>query len=180
MTFPHALAFAALAACGRNEPRTPESVRPQPTPEGAPSSRDSTEPVPADPAGFAERVVYRCAVDARHFGGRYTADSYGVDLSAETFVVARIDIPSGSPPPGPPAQQPLDQVRRDRFAELTRLVLARNDWPSDPALPDGVACSLTITRGNEQAAVLDVQRQQQNRGDAVDQLIVALRGLDGQ
>jgi hypothetical protein len=78
----------------------------------------------------------------------------------------------------PPEPRPLDDASRARFTELTRAVLARRDWPSDPAVPDGTACSLTITRSDERTTVLSVQRQQQNRGDAVDQLIVALRGLE--
>jgi hypothetical protein len=180
------VAILVFASCG-GAPSTaarpsapPHSVREtgRSVPTVAVEPTTSANPVDVGPVGAVASVVrYGCSVDARHFGGNFTSETWVVDLAAAQSRFSKINLardePETQPVTSPP--QALDADARSRFDRLVPAVVARNDWQSDPGIMDGMACSLDIS-GNEKP-IIHVQRQQTTRGDSVDRLIDALRAL---
>lgn len=162
-----------LASACSGEPSPQQSWGdPQPAIDPQPTGEPRPNPAPSIP--FPDLVDFTCSVGF----GVYTADSFTVDFAARTYWVAHVRVPQGEPHPARPPPRPLDDSSRARFESLVRAVIRRTDWQSDPAIPDGVACSVSLYQGTTNPTLLySVQRQETRRGDDVDRLIEALRAL---
>lgn len=136
---------------------------------------------PSADAGVRSRpliVSYGCSASGTPFGAPDISIGLNVDLARSSWTYVHIETARGGEPvqqtEGPRAIQAttLQQIRT-----LVERMLVGTNWPTQPAISEGMACSLSIREPAGTGSLVSVQRQSTNAGDVPDLLIRALVAL---